>query len=114
MRDPDASLVDIVTYSRRIARYVDGLTRDEFVSDVGVQDQVMRCLSVIGEGARRTPESTRARFPAVPWTQMVAMRNRLSHEYDGIDLDAVWLTATEDVPAIIEMLESGTDRPAVG
>jgi uncharacterized protein with HEPN domain len=104
MRDPESPLLDIVSYARRIARYVDGVTRDEFVADVGVQDQVIRCLSVIGEAARRTPEETRERFPAVAWAQMIGMRNRLSHEYDGIDLDAVWLTATEDVPAISRLL----------
>jgi uncharacterized protein with HEPN domain len=110
MRDPDASLLDIVAYALRVSRYVDGLTRDDFVSDVGVQDQVIRCLSVIGEAARRTSAETRDRFPAVPWTQMIGMRNRLSHEYDGIDLEAVWLTATVDVPEIARLLGSGRDR----
>jgi uncharacterized protein with HEPN domain len=112
MRDPDASLLDIIVYARRVSRYVEGIALDEFVSDVGVQDQVIRCLSVIGEAARRTPVGTRDRFPAVPWAQMIGMRNRLSHEYDGIDLEAVWLTATVDVPAIGRLLGTGTDRGA--
>jgi uncharacterized protein with HEPN domain len=107
MRDPDASLLDIVTYSRRIARYVDGIALDEFVADVGVQDQVIRCLGVIGEAARRTSEESRQCFPTVPWAQMVGMRNRLSHEYDGIDLEAVWVTATHDVPTIAGLLGPG-------
>jgi uncharacterized protein with HEPN domain len=111
MRDPDASLLDIVTYAGRISRYVGGRTRDEFLSDVGLQDQVIRCLSVIGEAAKRTPAGRRDHFPAVPWAQMIGMRNRLSHEYDGVDLDAVWLTATVDVPTIARLLASGTDRP---
>lgn len=80
MRDPEASLLDIVAYVRRVSRYVEGIALDEFVSDVGVQDQVIRCLSVIGEAARRTPVGTRDRFPAVPWAQMIGMRNRLSHD----------------------------------
>jgi uncharacterized protein with HEPN domain len=110
MRDPEASLLDIVAYAGRISRYVGGLTRDEFVSDVGIQDQVIRCLTVIGEAARRTPAEARDRFPSVPWTQMIGMRNRLSHEYDGVDVDAVWLTATVDVPEIARLLGPATDR----
>jgi len=107
MRDPEAPLLDIVTYARRVEAYVAGVTRDEFISNTGIQDQVIRCLAVIGEAAKRTPEDVRRRFPAIPWTQMIGMRNRLAHEYDGLDMDAVWLTATVDVPAILELLVSG-------
>jgi uncharacterized protein with HEPN domain len=107
MRDPDAALLDIVVYARRLAGYVDGMTRDEFIADVGVQDQVIRCLSVIGEAGRRVPEETRGRLRGVPWAQMIGMRNRLAHEYDGIDLDSVWLTVTRDIPGILRMLEPG-------
>ncbi|MDP2183724.1 MAG: DUF86 domain-containing protein [Actinomycetota bacterium] len=106
MRDPEASLLDIVTYAKRISGYVDGVTHDEFVSDIGIQDQVIRCLTVIGESAKRTPEETRSRFPAVPWMQMIGMRNRLAHEYDGVDMDALWLTATRDMPTVLQQLDS--------
>jgi uncharacterized protein with HEPN domain len=104
MRDREALLGDIVTYADRVAGYVAGLTVDGFVTDVGVQDQVIRCLTVIGEAARRAPADVRDRFPEVPWARVVGMRNRLSHEYDGVDMEAVWLTATQDVPAIRRLL----------
>jgi uncharacterized protein with HEPN domain len=110
MRDPDAALLDIVVYADRVAGYVAGLALDDFIADVGVQDQVIRCLIVIGETAKRTPTDVRDRLPGVPWAQMIGMRNRLSHEYDGIDLDSVWLTATRDIPGILRMLEPGRDR----
>ncbi|MHB1342455.1 MAG: HepT-like ribonuclease domain-containing protein [Coriobacteriia bacterium] len=109
MRDPEASLADIVTYARRVVRYTEGTTRDSFVRDTAIQDQVIRCLGVIGEAARRVPHEERERFPAVPWVQVVGMRNRLAHEYDGIDMDTVWRTATEDVPVILVLLEGSTN-----
>jgi len=104
MRDPEASLADIRTFARRALVYVEGIDRERFLDDIGVQDQVIRCLEVVGEAARRTPEDVRVRYPEVPWVQMAGLRNRLAHEYDAIDMDSVWLTVTRDLPAILEAL----------
>lgn len=107
MRDPEASLMGVVTYSRRAVDYLDGVSAQEFALDTGVQDQVIRCLTVIGEAARRTPDAVRSKYPQVPWTQMIGMRNRLAHEYDGIGPDTVWLTVQRDLPGILAELERG-------
>ena len=111
MHDPEAWLADIRIYAVRALSYIDQVTHDEFMSSLAVQDQTMRCLTVIGEAARRTPEEIRACFPDVPWAQMVDMRNRLMHEYDGIDMQTVWLTVTQDLPVILALLNEG---PAPG
>ena len=42
--------------------------------------------------------------PQVPWTQMIGMRNRLAHEYDGIDTETVWLTVVRELPGVIAEL----------
>lgn len=55
---------------------------------------------------RRVPEQARLRYPAVPWEQIVSMRNRLAHEYDGVDMETVWLTVTEDLPEIVRLLDA--------
>jgi len=99
--------MDIVVYSRRAVDYLDGVSAQEFALDTGVQDQVIRCLTVIGEAARRTPDALRSKYPQVPWAQMIGMRNRLAHEYDGIGPDTVWLTVQRDLPGILAELERG-------
>lgn len=104
MRDPDAPIADVVAFAHRALAYVKGVDRARFLGDVGVQDQVIRCLEVVGEAARRTPNDVRAKHPAVPWAQMAGLRNRLAHEYDAVDMDSVWLTVTRDLPAILEAL----------
>jgi len=111
MRDPEASLLDIVTYARRAITYLKGVNAGEFAASTGVQDQVIRCLTVIGEAARRTPEQVRIAYPRVPWALMVSMRNRLAHEYDGVDADTVWLTVTRDLPEILAEIEEGPSDP---
>lgn len=114
MRDPEASLVDIVVYSRRALGYLEDVSAREFAHDTGIQDQVIRCLTVIGEAARRTPDAVRCGYPQVPWTQIIGMRNRLAHEYDGIDTDTVWVTVRRDLPRILAELECGLAEASGG
>ncbi len=104
MRDPEALIADIVIYSERALRYVERVDANGFATDVGVQDQVIRCLEVVGEAARRVPDDVRSSYPEVPWAQMAGMRNRLAHTYDAVDMQAVWLTVTRDLPRILAAL----------
>ena len=60
---------------------------------------VTHALEIVGEAAKRIPEPVRARYPAVPWRLMAGMRDRLIHGYDTVDLDVLWKTITEDLPA---------------
>lgn len=101
MRDPEATLDDIGIFGRRALGYLDGVTAEQFVDSVGVQDQVIRCLEVVGEAARITPPHVRERYPTVPWAQIAGIRNRLAHEYGAVDMRSVYLTATGDLPALL-------------
>jgi uncharacterized protein with HEPN domain len=53
----------------------------------------------------RVSEETRAKYPQVPWLDMITMRNHLIHVYYDIDLDIVWDTVTKDIPSLITYLE---------
>ena len=106
MRDPDALIDDIVEYSRRALDYTKDVDQAAFLEQTGVQDQVIRCLEVVGEAARRVPDDVRSTYPGVPWAQMAGMRNHLAHEYGAVDMRAVWLTVVRDLPAILGQLES--------
>lgn len=105
MQDPEDSFADIVVYATRAVTYLQGVALDQFARDVGSQDQVARCLIVIGEAARRIPEEARTAYPDVPWSKMIAMRNRLAHVYDDVDWVTVWLTVTRELPRLIADLE---------
>lgn len=85
---------------------------EAFLADRMRQDAVIRKLEIIGEAVKRLSETTRARRPEIPWKQIAGMRDRLTHDYFGIDLGLVWRVVERDLQkldtAIGELLrESG-------
>jgi uncharacterized protein with HEPN domain len=76
----------------RIQSYTEGKTRKAFMSTPMMQDAVIRQLEIIGEATKKVSAATRKKHPDVPWKDMAGMRDRLIHEYFGVDLKAVWDT----------------------
>jgi uncharacterized protein with HEPN domain len=66
---------------------------------------ITRLLEIIGEAASRVTGKTRNQYPAIPWAQIIGMRNRLIHGYDVIDEDILWQTITKDIPSLINILK---------
>jgi uncharacterized protein with HEPN domain len=62
----------------------------------------VRALETIGEAARNIPASLRRRYPQVPWRDLVDMRNKLIHEYFGVDQEVLWRTVREDIPPLCD------------
>ena len=73
---------------------------------------VERLLEIIGESARAMTDAGRARYPTVPWADVIGLRTILAHHYHRIDPDQVWTIASNDVPALLDGLASR--RPATG
>lgn len=84
----------------------------EFHRNRLVQDAVLRRLEVIGEAARQLPQQIKDSHSGVPWADIVAMRNRLTHEYFGVLLDRVWNVVRKDLPDLRSKIEAV--RRAVG
>jgi len=76
-------------------------SRNDLDNDRQLQLALMRCLEIIGEAASRMSEETRSNNPGIPWSRMVGARNRLIHVYFDVDLDIVWKTVSEELPALI-------------
>lgn len=87
----------------RIERHVAGVDRQGFTSSELIQDAVVRNLESIGEAAnniQRVDPVFTAAHPEVPWAVMYAMRNRLTHGYDTVDLGVVWVVVERDLPLL--------------
>ena len=78
--------------------------------DEPLPDALIHLLSVIGEAANKVGGESRAALPEVPWAEIVGMRNRLIHAYFDIDLDILWATVQDRLPALVEVLNEGLRR----
>ena len=104
MQRDQVYLLDILEAARLAVSYVQGVQVDDFLVNTQLQDSVIRRIEIIGEAARRVSEQTKAAHPDLPWREMVGMRNLMIHEYDDVDLWAVWETVQNDLPGLIARL----------
>ncbi|MEK6756412.1 MAG: DUF86 domain-containing protein [Bacteroidota bacterium] len=105
-KDDSVFLNHIVDGAKLIGEYLAGASRDGFVANRMLQDAVIRELEVIGEATKNISEDLRSKYPDIPWNKMSGMRDKLIHGYFGVDLDAVWDTATKDIPELAIRIES--------
>lgn len=93
-------LEDISNAIADIRSFVHDMSADAFMADKKTVNAVVRSLEVIGEATGKIPTDIRMRYPDVPWDEIIGMRNRLIHEYFGVDLDIVWQTIQDDLAAL--------------
>ena len=105
MRDPKERLQDILEAIARIEKYA-SRGREAFEHDELLQVWVVHHLQMIGEAAARLAPKFHQAHPQIPWSQIVAMRNILVHEYFAIDLNEVWQTVERDLPILKQQVES--------
>ena len=65
-----------------------------------------RFLEILGEAARRVPDSIRGSHPSIPWRQIVGTRDRLIHGYDQVDLEVLWIIVQSQLPPLIAQLDA--------
>jgi uncharacterized protein with HEPN domain len=88
-KDENVYLNHIRDSIEKIESYVSGVEQDEFFENSMVQDAVIRQLEIIGEAAKRISESARAKEPDIPWNSIAGMRDKLIHNYFGVDISTV-------------------------
>ncbi len=104
-RDFGDYLQDILTSVREINEFTDGMNYDEFTEDKKTVNAVIRSLEVLGEAAKKIPHEIRLKHPDVPWRRMAGMRDKLIHEYFGVDLEKVWLVIKEELHSVAPLIQ---------
>ena len=100
------ALRDILDAARTAIEFVTEVSDGDLGVDKKTEFAVIRALEIVGEAARRIPDSFRADHPDIPWSEMAGMRDKLIHDYFGVDLDVVLKTVQDDLPPLIESVQA--------
>jgi uncharacterized protein with HEPN domain len=105
MRDDREKLRDILEAIERIDKYaIQG--RQSFEQNELIQTWFIQHLQIIGEASRTLAADIRLQHPEVPWSQIIGMRNILTHNYFEIDLDVVWSAVERDLPNLKQQIQA--------
>jgi len=104
-RDILLLLEDMLESSIKIRKYTDGLDFDLFMADDKTVDAVIRNFEIIGEAANRIDPDFRDQNPEIEWKRIRGFRNRIIHEYFGIDYEIVWSIIEDYLEELVEWIE---------
>jgi uncharacterized protein with HEPN domain len=91
-------LEDIELSMLRIQEYLEDMDFISFRKDYKTVDAVVRNFEIIGEATKNLPVDFKEKYPQLPWDEMYRMRNKISHEYFGIDYEILWYISTSEIP----------------
>ena len=110
-------LNDILEAAQRISLYSNGLDYDDFLDDIKTQDAVVHNMEIIGEAAKNLSDDFRALHFEIPWKSLAGMRDKLIHDYFGVNLDIVWGILKEDLAELVRQIKqviANTEQNAIG
>lgn len=109
-KDATVYLRHLVDAIERLDGYLKGVDREGFLGSNLLQAGVIREMEIIGEAAKRVGDGFRKAHPDIPWKKMAGMRDKLIHDYLGVDYDAVWDTVVKDLPDLKKKLRAILER----
>jgi len=104
--NPQVYLDDIQEAIEKIIQYTKGMSFDDFMNDSKTVDAVVRNIAIIGEAVVNLPEEFKEEHSDIPWQDIVGMRNKVIHEYFGVDDGILWQTVIEDIPTLKKYLSA--------
>lgn len=103
---PEVFLKHVLESIEWVEKDVNNLIFKQFSENVLIQDAVIRRLEIIAEAMKNLPEETKNTHPEIPWTKIAGMRNKLIHEYFGVDLELVWSVVKDYLPPLKEQIKN--------
>lgn len=109
-KNPTIYLTHILDCINKIQNYIIGLDKDGFLNSPLIQDAVIRNLEIIGEATKQLDQKFRLKYSEIEWKKIAGMRDKLIHDYIGVDILAVWGVVDEIIPKfhqqILEIIET--------
>jgi len=103
-KDDTVYMKHILDAIHRVEEYTQNIEYKDFIENHLIQDGVIRQIEIIGEAVKILSNEIREKYTDVPWKDIVGMRNKLIHNYFGVDVDAVWETVKKDIPVLKKKL----------
>ena len=97
-------LEDIYDAIKKIISYTKEMSYDDFIRDDKTVDAVVRNFEIIGEASNRIPDDFKTEHPEIEWRRIIGFRNRIIHEYFGIDYENLWRIKNENIPVLFEFM----------
>lgn len=104
VRDDLVYLAHIRDALQQISTYTSSMDNEAFLGNRMVQDAVIRQFEIVGEATKNLSESFRECHPLMPWKDLAGFRDKLIHQYFGVDLSSVWRSVVDDVPVLLDEL----------
>lgn len=102
VRDDRVYLAHIRDALQQISTYCAGMDQEVFSENRMAQDAVIRQFEIIGEATKNLSDGFRGKHPQVPWKDLAGFRDKLIHQYFGVDLASVWRSVVDDVPVLLD------------
>ena len=109
-RDFTDYLEDILNAMEEVETFTQGMTIDDFVKDKKTINAVIRSFEVMGETAKRIPDEIKQRYKDIPWKRVAGMRNKLIHEYFGVDTEILLVVIKEELPPLKPLVKKILDK----
>jgi len=103
-------LQDILDSVNDIEIFIEGMNFQEFEKDRKTVNAVVRSLEIVGEAAKKVPDEVKEKYTDIPWKNITVMRDKLVHEYFGVDEEIVWKVVSEEIPALKPLVQKLFDE----
>jgi uncharacterized protein with HEPN domain len=97
-KEPSIYIEHILDCIAKIREYTNGMNEENFLVNKLVQDAVIRNFEIIGEATKQLDSDFRDKYPTVEWKKMAGLRDKLIHDYIGVDLWAIWGVVEKIIP----------------
>ena len=99
-----AALLDITKSAQLALEFVAEMDQTAFEADQKTQSAVLYQIAILGEAVKRLSPEFRIQYPGIPWAAMAGMRDKLIHDYEGVDTERVWLTLQSSIPNLLQAI----------